>query len=76
MNQKRRKAASTKNIITKNMNNVRLVCLALHLLGSINYLSEGALTQPTLSFTTAGSQSGKKQLKCLYNNIKSLYKYK
>ena len=28
--------------------------------GSMNYLSEGALVQPTLSFTTAGSHSSGK----------------
>jgi len=56
MNPRRRKTSSG----MKSVNSMTLVCLALNIFGSISYISEGALIQPTLSFTTSGSESGKK----------------
>ena len=56
MNQKRKTSGGGS---VKKVNSMTIAYLILNVFGSINYLSEGALTQPTLSFTTAGSQSGK-----------------
>jgi hypothetical protein len=69
MNQKRRKTSSG----MKSVKSLTFVCLALNLFGSISYISEGALIQPTLSFTTSGSESGKKQPKYHYNIFYSEY---
>ena len=55
MNQKRKTSGGG----VKKVNSMTIAYFILNVFGSINYLSEGALTQPTLSFTTAGSQSGK-----------------
>ena len=56
MNQKRKSSGRIKFLKC-----IVVVYLTLNVFDGINYFSEGALIQPTLSFTTSASQSGKKQ---------------
>ena len=76
MNQKRKTNGYRTNEKLKSM--MMIISIVLTILSYMTYVIEGALVQPTLSFTTSGSQqSGKKLI--LYNNkfesrLKRLYK--
>ena len=74
MNQKRKTNGYRTNEKLKSM--MMITSIVLTILSYMTYKIEGALVQPTLSFTTSGSQqTGKKLL--VYNNkceLKRLYK--
>ena len=65
MNQKRKTNGYRTNEKLKSM--MMIISIVLTILSCMTYVIEGALVQPTLSFTTSGSQqTGKKLL--VYNN--------
>ena len=65
MNQKRKTNGYRTNEKLKSM--MMITSIVLTILSHMTYVIEGALVQPTLSFTTSGSQqTGKKSI--LYNN--------
>ena len=65
MNQKRKTNGYRTNEKLKSM--MMITSIVLTILSFMTYVIEGALVQPTLSFTTSGSQqTGKKLL--VYNN--------
>ena len=72
MNQKRKTNGYRTNEKLKSM--MMIISIVLTILSCMTYVIEGALVQPTLSFTTSGSQqSGKKLI--LYK-IKFEHAYK
>ena len=66
MNQKRKTNGYRTNENLKSM--MMITSIVLTILSYMTYKIEGALVQPTLSFTTSGSQQQKGKKLSVYNN--------